>query len=181
MASGRVFLKINGVQHYLWCSRSESFAKNTIRLAFSALRAVLNAAIEDKLIAHNPAQGRFVKSEKAEREATSLKPGEIPRLLRALPRSDFLSHQQSARLHETPTRRESWRSFTCAMGFPALSGCFTIRRRSPPSGELGGTRQPNVHASAETLRTLPQKRSRGPFSAKQGSDVGQGEKGRLRK
>ena len=50
-----------------------------------------------------------------------------------------------------------------------------------PSCELGGARQPNVHASAETLRTLLQERSRGPFSAKQGSDVGQGEKGRLRK
>ena len=57
----------------------------------------------------------------------------------------------------------------------------TIRRRSPPSCELGGARQPNVHASAETLKTLPQERSREPFSAKQGSDVGQGEKGRLRK
>ena len=39
----------------------------------------------------------------------------------------------------------------------------------------------NVHASAETLRTLPQERSLRPFSGKPGSDVGQGEKGRLRK
>ena len=68
-----------------------------------------------------------------------------------------------------------------AASIPALSGCFTIRRRSPPSCELGGARQPNVHASAERLRTLPQERGREPFSAKQGSDVGQGEKGRLRK
>jgi integrase len=43
----------------------------------------VNAAIEDKLVEHNPAQGlgRFVKSEKPEREATSLKTTEIQRLL----------------------------------------------------------------------------------------------------
>src|SRR5205809_2639611 len=60
------------------------FAKNTIRLAVTTLRAVMNAAAEDELIENNPAQGlgRFVKSEKATREATSLKPKEVERLLR---------------------------------------------------------------------------------------------------
>ena len=35
--------------------------------------------------------------------------------------------------------------------------------------ELGGARQPNVHASAETLRTLPQERSREPFRLSKGA------------
>ncbi|MGI9071699.1 MAG: tyrosine-type recombinase/integrase [Bryobacteraceae bacterium] len=71
------------VKRFLSELRARNFAKNTIRLAITTLRAVLNAAIEDKLVEHNPAQGlgRFVKSEKPEREATSLKPGEIERLL----------------------------------------------------------------------------------------------------
>jgi integrase len=64
--------------------RAKNLAKNTIRLAVTTLRAVLTAAVEDRLIEHNPAQGlgRFVKSEKAKREATSLKPKEVERLLR---------------------------------------------------------------------------------------------------
>jgi integrase len=71
------------VKRFLSELRAQSLAKNTIRLAVTTLRAVLNAAVEDKLIEHNPAQrlGRFVKSEKPKAEATSLKPAEIERLL----------------------------------------------------------------------------------------------------
>ncbi len=60
----------------------------------TTLRAVLNAAVEDELTEHNPAQGlgRFVKSEKATREATSLKPKEVERLLAAA-RADFGLHE----------------------------------------------------------------------------------------
>jgi hypothetical protein len=47
--------------------------------------------------------------------------------------------------------------------------------------EQGGGRQPKVHASAETLRTLPQTGSPGRFSGKRGSDVGQAEKGQFSK
>jgi integrase len=45
---------------------------------------VLSAAVEDQLIKHNPAQGlgRFVKSEKPAREATSLPAGEVAQLLK---------------------------------------------------------------------------------------------------
>jgi integrase len=45
----------------------------------------MNAAVEDQLIENNPAQrlGRFVKSEKATREAASLTPNEVGRLLQA--------------------------------------------------------------------------------------------------
>jgi integrase len=44
---------------------------------------VLNAVVDDRLINYNPAQGvgRFVKSEKAKRKATSLKPNEVEQLL----------------------------------------------------------------------------------------------------
>src|SRR5262249_48006549 len=54
--------------------RAKNLAKNTIRLAVTTFRSVLTAAVEDRLIEHNPAHGlgRFVKSEKAKREATSL-------------------------------------------------------------------------------------------------------------
>jgi integrase len=65
--------------------RTRNLAKNTIRLAVTALRAILSAAVEDGLIAANPAQrlGRFVKSEKPKREATSLTSQEANQLLRA--------------------------------------------------------------------------------------------------
>ncbi len=73
------------VKRFILDLRARDFAKNTIRLAVTTLRAALNAAVEDELIEYNPAQGlgRFVKSEKATREATSLKPKEVERLLRA--------------------------------------------------------------------------------------------------
>ena len=65
--------------------RDRGLAKNTIRLAVTTLRAVLTSAVEDRFLFHNPVQGlgRFVKSEKAQREATSLKPSEVDILLRA--------------------------------------------------------------------------------------------------
>jgi len=71
------------VKRFISDLRAREFAKNTIRLAVTTLRAVLNGATEDQLIENNPAQGlgRFVKSEKATREATSLKPKEVERLL----------------------------------------------------------------------------------------------------
>jgi integrase len=71
------------VRRFISELRARGLAKNTIRLAVTTLRAVLTAAIEDRIIDHNPAQrlGRFVKSEKAERAATSLKPHEVERLL----------------------------------------------------------------------------------------------------
>jgi integrase len=73
------------VKQFISDLRARNFAKNTIRLAVTTLRAALTATVEDGLIQHNPARGlgRFVKSEKAAREATSLKPKEVERLLRA--------------------------------------------------------------------------------------------------
>jgi integrase len=73
------------VKRFISDLRARKFSKNTIRLAVSTLRAVLNAAVEDKLLERNPAErlGRFVKSEKATREATSLNPHEVDQLLKA--------------------------------------------------------------------------------------------------
>src|ERR1700730_10029629 len=63
------------------CARGLS--KNTVRLAISALRVVLSAAIEDGVIPQNPAAklGRFVRTEKPEQEATALTPEQVHRLL----------------------------------------------------------------------------------------------------
>ena len=75
---------------------TRKLAKNTIRLAVTTLRAVLNSAVEDQLLKENPARGlgRFIKSEKAEREAASLRPDEVERLLEAarsrLPFQDYV-------------------------------------------------------------------------------------------
>ncbi|HZQ54461.1 MAG TPA: site-specific integrase [Bryobacteraceae bacterium] len=63
--------------------RARGLSKNAIRWAVTTLRAVLSAAQEDRLIQDNPARGlgRFVKSEEAEREATSLTPHQVESLL----------------------------------------------------------------------------------------------------
>src|SRR5438552_15368985 len=92
--------------------------KNTIRLAVTTLRTLLNAAAEDEVIEHNPAQGlgRFVKSEKATREATSLKPKEVERLLRP------------------PETRSAWRTIR---SFSPRSGQVSARERLRPCS--GGT------------------------------------------
>jgi integrase len=78
-------IRRDDVKKFVSHLRARGLAKNTIRLAVTTLRALLTAAAEDNFIEHNPAQGlgRFVKSEKAEREATSLKPNEVERLLHA--------------------------------------------------------------------------------------------------
>ena len=82
------------VKRFISELRARGLAKNTIRLAVTTLRAVLTAAIEDRIIKHNPAQGlgRFVKSEKPHREATSLTPQEAERLLRVAKEELSLRH-----------------------------------------------------------------------------------------
>jgi len=68
----------DSVKRFILDLRARGLAKNTIRLAVTTLRAVINAAVEDGLVSNNPAQGlgRFIKSERAARESSSLKPGE---------------------------------------------------------------------------------------------------------
>jgi len=75
----------DAVKRFIAELRAKDLAKNTIRLAVTTLRAVLTAAVEDRLLSHNPVQGlgRFVKSEKAQREATSLRASEVEALLRS--------------------------------------------------------------------------------------------------
>ena len=62
---------------------SRGLSRNTVRLAVSGVRVVLNGAIEDGLITSNPAHklGRAIKVEKPEREATALTPQEAARFL----------------------------------------------------------------------------------------------------
>ena len=59
------------------------FSKNTLRLVVCALRAVMNAAVEDGLIEVNPASkvGRFTKSEKPTRQASAMSRGEAEQFL----------------------------------------------------------------------------------------------------
>jgi site-specific recombinase XerD len=63
-----------------------TLSRNTIRLMLSALRVILNHAIEDGLIDHNPAErlGRLTKTQKAKREATALTRAESEKLLEAV-------------------------------------------------------------------------------------------------
>jgi integrase len=62
------------------------FSQNTLRLIVCALRAVLNAAVEDGLIATNPASrvGRFAKSSKPVHEASAMTREEVERFLSAV-------------------------------------------------------------------------------------------------
>jgi integrase len=61
----------------------KGLAKNTIRLAIASLRVVLSSAVEDGVLAVNPALrlGRFVESHKPEREAQAMEPQEAERFL----------------------------------------------------------------------------------------------------
>jgi len=65
-------------------------ARNTLRLAVSTLRVILNAAIEDDMLTANPAQklGRLVKAEKPQNEASALIQEEVDRLLKAVIQND---------------------------------------------------------------------------------------------
>jgi integrase len=58
-------------------------AKNTIRLAVASLRVVLSAAVEDGILASNPAVrlGQFVKTDKPEQEALAMQPEEAEQFL----------------------------------------------------------------------------------------------------
>ena len=59
------------------------YARNTLRLIATALRTVLNAAVEDGILESNPASriGRFVKSEKGTHQASAMTADEAKRFL----------------------------------------------------------------------------------------------------
>ena len=61
----------------------KKLARNTIRLALASLRGVLTSAVEDGLLAANPASrlGRFTTSERGQREARAMEPEEAERFL----------------------------------------------------------------------------------------------------
>jgi integrase len=62
------------------------FSRNTLRLIISALRAVLNAALEDGLVDSNPASnvGKFAKTEKPVRSASAMLRKEMEEFLAAV-------------------------------------------------------------------------------------------------
>jgi len=67
-------------------SSAGKLSRNTVRLMLSALRVILNHAIEDGIIDHNPAErlGRLTKTQKAKREATALTKAEAEKFLDAV-------------------------------------------------------------------------------------------------
>ena len=67
-------------------AKKPRFSRNSLRLILSALRSVLNAAIEDGLIQANPAAkvGRFANSEKPANKASALTRLEAQRFLEAV-------------------------------------------------------------------------------------------------
>jgi len=77
-------IRRDAVKRWLAELAARGLARNTVRLAVSTLRVILNAAIEDSLLAINPAQklGRLVKVEKLAGEAIALTPEEADRFLR---------------------------------------------------------------------------------------------------
>ncbi len=62
---------------------ARGLARNTIRLAIASLRVVLSAAVEDAILATNPATkvGQFVETEKPERRALAMEPEEVKSFL----------------------------------------------------------------------------------------------------
>jgi integrase len=67
-------------------SEAGKLSRNTLRLALSTLRVILNHAVEDELIIRNPAEklGRFTKTEKAKAEAAAMTKDEAAKLLEAV-------------------------------------------------------------------------------------------------
>jgi len=65
--------------------KERGLSKNTIRLAVASLRVVLSSAVEDGILAINPALrlGRLVESRKSEHEAQAMEAGEAERFLNA--------------------------------------------------------------------------------------------------
>ncbi len=60
-------------------------SRNTLRLIMCTMRVILNHAVEDGLIEHNPAEklGRFTRTEKPERQAQAMTPAEADAFLEA--------------------------------------------------------------------------------------------------
>jgi integrase len=63
----------------------KKLSRNTIRLALASLRGVLTTAVEDGVLALNPASrlGRFTSSEKPENKAEAMESNEVERFLNA--------------------------------------------------------------------------------------------------
>ena len=67
-------IKREHIKNFLADSLVPKFARNTLRLIVSALRAVLNAAVEDGILASNPATkvGKFAKTDRPPKQASAM-------------------------------------------------------------------------------------------------------------
>lgn len=83
LPAAKVCGKVLSVKRWIAELADRGLARNTIRLAVSTLRAVINAAIEDGLMGFNPAQklGRLVKAEEPRHPASSLSSKEADRFV----------------------------------------------------------------------------------------------------
>lgn len=88
LPAAKVCGKVLSVKRWIAELADRGLARNTIRLAVSTLRAVINAAIEDGLMGFNPAQklGRLVKAEEPRHPASSLSSKEADRQSRGIVR-----------------------------------------------------------------------------------------------
>jgi len=73
------------IKYFMSELTDRGLAKNTIRLAVASLRVVLSSAVEDGVLASNPAfrLGRFMESHKPEHEAQAMETAEAEALLAA--------------------------------------------------------------------------------------------------
>ena len=70
----RFLAELSPATHEVNGTTTLKFARNTLRLIICALRAVLNSAVEDGLIASNPASkvGKFAKTDKPAHQASAM-------------------------------------------------------------------------------------------------------------
>src|SRR5215469_7093911 len=78
--------ELSQATHEVCGTTTLKLSRNTLRLIICALRAVLNAAVEDGLIARNPASklGKFAKTDKPARQASAMSRKEAEDFLAAV-------------------------------------------------------------------------------------------------
>jgi integrase len=78
-------IRRDSIKDFISNLSGRGLARNTIRLAVASLRVVLSAAVEDGVLASNPAVklGQFAQNEKPERKATAMETEEVEVLLTA--------------------------------------------------------------------------------------------------
>ena len=121
---------------------SRGLSRNTVRLAVSSLRVVLNGAIEDGLISSNPAHklGRAIKVEKPEREATALtaaRSGSVSQCCKGIQTLRFLSDSLANQAAEGELVALRWGDIQFGESEEDSNRYFLVQRNyDPRSGKL---------------------------------------------